>query len=461
MAHGNDKKHGIGGYVIVALILAVITYVEYYIVEFPLSFLSQGQTLFWLIALSVVKFWMVIWYFMHLKDDDKLYTGFFSSGMVIGMGTFVALTYLFLLPGAVAPTANAAELAAKEARKSGIHGGAHGDAHAGDAADSHAAATEAAHGGAATETLVAASNADYDSDLGSQTYGSFCVGCHQPTGSGIPGVFPPLAKHAANLYQAAGGIGGRQYLIDVMLYGLQGPIEIDGATYNGLMPAWANLSDAQVAAVINHTVVGFDATMVPEGFDAIRAEEVAAARNQGLTGAQVHAKRAELGDIPPAGATMVPAPTAAPAEAIAEPVAAPAAAVEWDRALGSSSYASFCVGCHQPTGAGIPGVFPPLANHTDALYAADGGDYLIKVMLYGLQGPISVAGMNYAGMMPAWANLTDAQIAAIINHVVAGWEGVAAPEGFAAITPSAVAERRGLGLSPQAVNEVRATLALE
>jgi hypothetical protein len=34
---------------------------------------------------------MVIWFFMHLKDDDKLYTGFFASGMVIALGTFVVL----------------------------------------------------------------------------------------------------------------------------------------------------------------------------------------------------------------------------------------------------------------------------------------------------------------------------------------------------------------------------------
>ncbi|MBW6454845.1 MAG: cytochrome C oxidase subunit IV family protein, partial [Trueperaceae bacterium] len=103
MAQHGGKKHGVGEYVIVALILGIITYVEYYIVEFPPAFMSSGWILFWLIAMSLVKFWMVIWFFMHLKDDDKLYAGFFSSGMVIGMGTFVALAFMFLLPRAVAP----------------------------------------------------------------------------------------------------------------------------------------------------------------------------------------------------------------------------------------------------------------------------------------------------------------------------------------------------------------------
>ncbi|MDA0700111.1 MAG: cytochrome C oxidase subunit IV family protein, partial [bacterium] len=119
MAHG--KQHGgIGLYVAVALILGVITFVEFAIVEWPPTFMSSGWVLFWLIALSAVKFWMVIWFFMHLKDDDKLYTGFFSSGMVIAMGTFAALAFLFLLPRAVAPVV-AAE-ASSELHADGGHG---------------------------------------------------------------------------------------------------------------------------------------------------------------------------------------------------------------------------------------------------------------------------------------------------------------------------------------------------
>jgi mono/diheme cytochrome c family protein len=377
MAHADGKKHGIGEYVIVALILAVITYVEYYIVEFPPAFMSSGWILFWLIAMSLVKFWMVIWFFMHLKDDDKLYTGFFSSGMVIGMGTFVALAFLFLLPRAVAPvvsgdapaaeahgaayadalpdavvaniesdgasrplaeragtprpadltlvvtppparadgfevrlddltaaqTAVTSEVAADEpvaeaepaAEPSTAEAVAEAPAAEAPAAEAAGAEEEAAtpEPEPAADEVLAQAPADptYDRDLGTQVYAANCAACHQLDGAGLPGVFPRLAGHAADLYQAD---GGRGYLIEVMLYGLQGQIAVGGTNYNGLMPAWAHLSDEQLAAVTNHIVAGFDGG-APDGFDAIGAEEVAARRGEGLTAAQVLESRGALG----------------------------------------------------------------------------------------------------------------------------------------------------------------------
>ncbi len=346
------KKHGVGPYVVVALILAVITYVEFAIVEYPLAWLSPGQTMFWLIAMSVVKFWMVIWFFMHLKDDPKLYTGFFSSGMFIAMGTFVALSFMFVLPASVAPTPNAEAVAARTAVLAALRSGeaheAPADAQGAAPADDHGAAPVAAGrsippsdrtlavtppaaatdgfdvdlearaaqaepepAAEATEPAPEAPAADaepvpeapvlaqadadpsYDTELGASTYAANCSACHQPTGAGLPGVFPPVAGHAADLYAATDGIGGRAYLIDVLLYGLQGAIAVDGATYNGLMPGWQQLNDDQLAAVINHVVAGFDGA--PDGFDAIRADEVAAARGQGLTGAAVYELRGALG----------------------------------------------------------------------------------------------------------------------------------------------------------------------
>ena len=99
----HDKKHdhGIRPYVIVALILGVITYVEFYIVEYPVAWLGDGATLFWLMLLSVAKFLMVIMYFMHLKGDDPAYSGFFGSGMFIALGTFVAFSFLMTAPGSL------------------------------------------------------------------------------------------------------------------------------------------------------------------------------------------------------------------------------------------------------------------------------------------------------------------------------------------------------------------------
>ncbi len=91
------KKGAIAYYLIIALILGAITYLEFAIVEFQdaISWLNPFWTIFTLVTLSIVKFAMVVAIYMHLRDDDPIYTGFFSSGIVIAMGTFVALSFLF------------------------------------------------------------------------------------------------------------------------------------------------------------------------------------------------------------------------------------------------------------------------------------------------------------------------------------------------------------------------------
>lgn len=99
--HEAAHKHegsSVGFYIFIALVLGAITYVEFALVEYQttwFSALSSGTILFWLIALSVVKFVMVVMFFMHLQQDDRTFTGFFTSGMVIAVGTLFALSALF------------------------------------------------------------------------------------------------------------------------------------------------------------------------------------------------------------------------------------------------------------------------------------------------------------------------------------------------------------------------------
>jgi mono/diheme cytochrome c family protein len=522
MAHGNDThSSGPGLYIVVALILGVITYIEYYIVEFPPIWMSSAWVMFWLILLSVAKFLMVIWFFMHLRDDDKLYTGFFASGMVIAMGTFVVLVAVFLFPRAVAPAVAATQPPAIPAhaadpyptgldaevralidtdglsrpiaartdtprpkdqslrltppaladglfslRVADVEPAVDPDA---DPAAAAAPAPEEREGDA--PTLADVADPTFDRELGAQAYAQSCSGCHGPTGAGIPGVFPPLAGHALDLYQAD---GGRTYLIDVLLYGLQGPIEVDGQTYNGVMPAWQQLSDEQIAAIVNHAVVGFDTVDEPDDFDAIRPDEVAAERGKGLTPSDVHALRQDLG---PAEETDLEVdaeeePEPEPEPEVEEEIAEEEAADEidtvtvsdptFDRDLGAQVYAQNCSACHQATGAGIPGVFPPLAGHALDLYEADGGrTYLIDVLLYGLQGPIVVNGQTYTGLMPPFAQLSDEQIAAVLNHSVVGFDAVDEPDDFDAIRPDEVAAERGKGLSATDVHGQRTALGLD
>lgn len=123
-------------------------------------------------------------------------------------------------------------------------------------------------------------------------------------------------------------------------------------------------------------------------------------------------------------------------------------------AIGAEVYGRNCASCHGAAGAGLPGAFPPLAGHAAELAALDGGqELLIDTLLYGLQGPIQVAGANYAGVMPAWQQLSDEQIAGVLEHLLL----LGAPEapGEPAFSPEMVAERRDRGLSPDQVHTFR------
>lgn len=79
---------------------------------------------------------------------------------------------------------------------------------------------------------------------GRQVYTTTCQACHQATGSGLPGVFPPLAG-------ASWVTGDAHIPAQIVLHGLTGPIEVAGTTYNGAMPGFGTqLNDAQIAAVL-------------------------------------------------------------------------------------------------------------------------------------------------------------------------------------------------------------------
>lgn len=128
---------------------------------------------------------------------------------------------------------------------------------------------------------------------------------------------------------------------------------------------------------------------------------------------------------------------------------------------GAPIYTAQCAACHQATGAGVPGAFPPLANHVGDLYAAD-RDYLPLVLVGGLMGPIEVAGMNYNGLMPAFPQLGDAEIAALLNHVLTAWgDADELGDAFSPYTADDVAAQRARGLSMNDVHALRLELALD
>jgi mono/diheme cytochrome c family protein len=128
---------------------------------------------------------------------------------------------------------------------------------------------------------------------------------------------------------------------------------------------------------------------------------------------------------------------------------------------GASAYAANCSACHQENGRGVAGVFPPLAGNTPNLIAQSGGrDYMIRVVLFGLDGAITVNGANFAGAMPAWIALTDATLAAVLNHVATAWGNrQALPADFKPFTASEIAAARAERMSSARVLALRQKLS--
>ena len=128
---------------------------------------------------------------------------------------------------------------------------------------------------------------------------------------------------------------------------------------------------------------------------------------------------------------------------------------------GEQVYMTNCIGCHQANGQGLPDVFPPLAGHEPTLYQVGGRDYLPRVLLFGLQGEITVLGNTFDNMMPSWIGLGDEELASVVNFVLTAWgNDELLPADFEPFTTEEFAAVRELGLSAQDVYGIRQTLEL-
>jgi nitrite reductase (NO-forming) len=85
---------------------------------------------------------------------------------------------------------------------------------------------------------------------------------------------------------------------------------------------------------------------------------------------------------------------------------------------GGALFAGTCSTCHQPDGKGLAGVFPPLAQSD---YLAKGNAELIKIVLNGLTGPVTVNGQDYNSVMPPMSQLTDDEVANILTYTLNSW----------------------------------------
>ena len=118
-----------------------------------------------------------------------------------------------------------------------------------------------------------------------------------------------------------------------------------------------------------------------------------------------------------------------------------------------------CSACHLPTGAGVPGTYPPLAADFRAqAVTPEGRRYLTLVVLKGVMGALTVDGKPYFAVMPAQSQLDDEGIATVLNHVATTIAKVG--EGFVPFTAADVAAVRAAdsALSAQQVAQLHATL---
>jgi mono/diheme cytochrome c family protein len=121
--------------------------------------------------------------------------------------------------------------------------------------------------------------------------------------------------------------------------------------------------------------------------------------------------------IPPGGVAWVAAPV-----------------VQDPKVVGRRVFAN-CVACHQTTGLGLPGAYPALAGSE---WAQGPEDRIVRIVLNGLSGPITVKSTPFNNSMPAFGpQLRDEQIADVLTYIRSEW-GNNAP----AVSPDKVKEIR-------------------
>ena len=92
--------------------------------------------------------------------------------------------------------------------------------------------------------------------------------------------------------------------------------------------------------------------------------------------------------------------------------------------LGKKVFLSVCATCHQATGQGVPGQYPPLAGSE---WAQGKEERIIRIVLQGLNGPITVEGKEFNNVMaPLGSVLKDEQIANVLSYVRQEWGNKAA-----------------------------------
>lgn len=254
--HGEHAHRPVWHYLLIAAILTAIT-------VFEIGPLFEWYNLpgALLIALSVVKFAIVVALFMHLYDDSRVFTAIFTLPLLGATAMVIVLMTLFwswmpsphkdVFPVEERHWINYSGQCSSWIRSS-VSNRWYCSSPAIDPARmlAYTAPPPETAGTCASGIkldLAGKSEADAKAALteaGGKLYEANCLACHQATGMGVPGAFPPIA--------------GSDYIADpaahasIIVKGLSGPITVNGQAYNGAMPGFGALCDDEIAAIATY-----------------------------------------------------------------------------------------------------------------------------------------------------------------------------------------------------------------
>ena len=192
--HGGLKQYGV-----LAAFLAIITLVEFLII-LPEDLQGAGVVIAPLVILSVIKFFCVIAFFMHLKFEHPLLWQIFVAGLALGLIVALALVLLF---GVFRPTPRAFS----EDRAAHFEHHEAEEAHyeplvvptpAPPGAVAPAPAAGAAMGGSPGQQLFAG--------------GGGCAACHTIEGISVGALGPPLDGIASVAERRRPGLSAEDYI---------------------------------------------------------------------------------------------------------------------------------------------------------------------------------------------------------------------------------------------------------
>lgn len=92
VTYAGTSHASVRGYLVIAAILSVFTFLEWRLFSIE-AFGSSGRNAI-MLAMSAIKFTMVVAFFMHLRFERKYYSWIFGGGMALGIGVFLALLLL-------------------------------------------------------------------------------------------------------------------------------------------------------------------------------------------------------------------------------------------------------------------------------------------------------------------------------------------------------------------------------